>query len=267
MSELSIELIESLKTMGLAEYEAKVYSTLVLSERAAVKRMYEYLNMPKPSVYQSLKGLMDKGLVMMVSSKPAIYKAVQPRIALRSLIRIHEDAKKIALNELESIEKSNIQIEDPYIIWTLFGENNVEHSMEELMSKAKKSMKLILPEEYLNYLSFASNKDLKIELIMFGKDSSLENHYKLKNLTVHDGYEIDFTEFGDLYKYLNKLPLPPEQYSKYIFIHIDDNEFMYVPPYPEDTKPGITSKNPYLVRVMSIIFDAVFEHTSEVPLE
>ena len=93
MSELSIELIESLKTMGLAEYEAKVYSTLVLFERAEVKRIYEYLNIPKPSVYQSLKGLMDKGLVMMVSSKPAIYKAVTPKIALRSLIRIHEDAK------------------------------------------------------------------------------------------------------------------------------------------------------------------------------
>lgn len=123
MSELSIELIESLKTMGLAEYEAKVYSTLVLFERAEVKRIYEYLNIPKPSVYQSLKGLMDKGLVMMVSSKPAIYKAVTPKIALRSLIRIHEDAKKIALKELKNIEKSNIQIEDPYIIWTLFGEN------------------------------------------------------------------------------------------------------------------------------------------------
>ena len=159
MSELSIKLIESLKTMGLAEYEAKVYSTLVLFERAEVKRIYEYLNIPKPSVYQSLKGLMDKGLVMMVSSKPAIYKAVPPRIALRSLIRIREDAKKIALEELERIEKSNIEIEDSYIIWTLFGENNVEHSMEELMCKAQKSMKLVLPEEYLNYLSFASNKD------------------------------------------------------------------------------------------------------------
>jgi sugar-specific transcriptional regulator TrmB len=209
---------------------------------------------------------MDKGLVMMVSSKPAIYKAVPPRIALRSLIRIREDAKKIALEELERIEKSNIEIEDSYIIWTLFGENNVEHSMEELMCKAQKSMKLVLPEEYLNYLSFASNKDLKIELIMFGKDNSIAKHYKLKNLTLHDGYEIDFTDFGDFYKYLAKLPLPPEQHSKYIFILIDDNEFMYVPPYPEDTKPGITSKNPYLIRVMSIIFDAVFEHTSEVRL-
>ncbi len=59
---------------------------------------------------------MDKGLVMMVSSKPAIYKAVPPRIALKSLIRIHENAKKIALKELESIEKSNIEIEDSYII-------------------------------------------------------------------------------------------------------------------------------------------------------
>ena len=140
MNEISTNLIESLKTMGLAEYEAKVYSTLVLFERAEVKRIYEYLNVPKPSVYQSLKGLMDKGLVMMVSSKPAIYRAVPPKIALRHLIEIHKNAEKSALEELEHLEKSNLETEDSEIIWTLFGENNVEHSMEELMSKAKKSI-------------------------------------------------------------------------------------------------------------------------------
>ena len=168
MSEISTNLIESLKTMGLAEYEAKVYSTLVLFERAEVKRIYEYLNVPKPSVYQSLKSLMDKGLVMRVSSKPAIYRAVPPKIALRSLIEVHKNAEKSALEELENLEKSNLESEDSEIIWTLFGENNVEHSMEELMLKAQKSLKLILPVEYMNFLSFTSGKDLKIQLLMFG---------------------------------------------------------------------------------------------------
>jgi sugar-specific transcriptional regulator TrmB len=267
MKEILTDLIESLKTMGLTEYEAKVYSALVLFERAEVKQIYEYLNVPKPSVYQSLKGLMDNGLVMMVSSKPAIYRAVPPKIALKHLIEIHENAEKSALEELEQLEKINMETEDSEIIWTLFGENNVEHSMEELMCKAQKSMKLILPAEYMDFLSFASDRDLKIELLMFGKDASIASRYKLKNLTVHDGCGIDVSDFGDLSKYLANLPLPPEQYSKSIFIFIDDEEFMYVPPYPGKTKSGITSKNPYLIGLVSILSSAVWEHTPEVQLE
>lgn len=267
MTEISNDLIESLKTMGLAEYEAKVYSALVLFERAEVKRIYEYLGVPKPSVYQSLKSLMDKGIVMRVSSKPAIYRAVPPKIALRNLIEVHKNAEKNALEELEQLEKINMETESAEIIWTLFGENNVEHSMEELIGKAQKSIKLILPEDYMNFLSFVNDSDLNIELLMFGKDTSIARRYGLNNLSVHDGSEIDISDFGKLSKYLVNLPLPPEQYSKFILILIDDEEFMYVPPYPGMTKSGITSKNPYLIGFISILFGAVWEYTPEVQLE
>lgn len=264
MNEISTDLIDSLKTMGLTEYEAKVYSALVLFERAEVKMVYEYLNVPKPSVYMSLKGLMDKGLVMLVSSKPAIYKAIPPKIALRNLAEVHKNAEKNALLGLEDLEKSGMKTKTPEIIWTLFGNNNVEHSMEELISKAQHSIKLILPAEYTNYLSFINDKDLRVELLIFGENTSITNQFELKNLTVHNGYGIDVSEFGKLSKYLSNLPLPPEQYSKFIFILIDDEEFMYVPPYPGKTKSGITSKNPYFIGLMDILFGAIWEHTPQV---
>ncbi|HML04223.1 MAG TPA: helix-turn-helix domain-containing protein [Methanobacterium sp.] len=263
MTEISNDLIESLKTMGLAEYEAKVYSALVLFERAEVKRIYEYLGVPKPSVYQSLKSLMDKGIVMRVSSKPAIYRAVPPKIALRNLMEVHKNAEKNAIAELEQLESNNTEIETDEIIWTLFGENNVKNSMEELIEKAQTSIKLILTDDYLDFLSFASSKDLEIDLLTFGKDTDIAKRYDLKNLTVHDGCKIDVSNFGDLSKYLVNLPLPPGQYSKFIFVLIDDEEFMYVPPYPGKTKSGITSRNPYLIRLVDLLYGAVWEHTPE----
>lgn len=267
MTEISNDLIESLKTMGLVEYEAKVYSALILFERAEVKRIYEYLGVPKPSVYQSLKSLMDKGIVMRVSSKPAIYRAVPPKIALRNLMEVHKNAEMNALLELEELEKNNMEMESDEIIWTLFGENNVKNSMEELIGKAHTSIKLILTDDYLDFLSFASSKDLEIDLLTFGKDTDIAERYKLKNLTVHDGCEIDVSNFGDLAKYLVNLPLPPAQYSKFIFVQIDDEEFMYVPPYPGKTKSGITSRNPYLIRLVNLLYGAVWEHTPEVLLD
>ncbi|MGB9936498.1 MAG: TrmB family transcriptional regulator [Methanobacterium sp.] len=267
MTEISNDLIESLKIMGLVEYEAKVYSALVLFERAEVKKIYEYLGVPKPSVYQSLKGLMDKGIVMRVSSKPAIYRAVPPKIALRNLIEVHKNAEKNAIAELKRLEASSMETEAAEIIWTLFGENNVEHSMEELIAKAKISIKLILPLEYMSFLSFVNNKDLVIELLMFGKDKGIGDRYGLTNLKVHDGREIDFSDFGKLSKYLVNLPLPQEQYSKFILVLIDDDEFMYVPPYPGKTKSGLTSRNPYLIGFVNTLFGAVWDYTPKVELE
>jgi sugar-specific transcriptional regulator TrmB len=266
MSELSSNLIESLKTMGLTEYEAKVYSALVLFKRAKVKQIYEYLDVPKPSVYQSLKGLMNKGLVMIVNSKPAIYRAVPPKTALRHLTEIHRNAEESALGELEHLEKSSIETESDDVIWTLFGENNVEHSMEELILKAKKSMKLILPLEYMDYLSFISDKDLKVELLFFGEDIAIASRYGLKNLIVHDGYKIDLSDFGSLSKYLDRHALSFEEYSKFILVSVDDEEYMYVPSFPGKTKSGITSKNPYLISLVNVIFDAIWEHTPEMTL-
>lgn len=271
MTDISTELVGSLKTMGLTEYEAKVYSALVLFDRAEVKRIYEYLGVPKPSVYQSLKGLMDKGLVMIVSSKPAIYRAVPPKIALKYLTEIYRSAEESALEELEYLEESVEETESPDIIWTLFGDKNVEHSMEELMSRATKSMKLILPEEYLEFLSLVRGKELDIELLMIGKDKSLMKHYDLKNLSVHDAYGLDVNDFN-ISKYFTDFPIPfgnypllPENFS--ILVSIDGEEFMYVPPFPGKTKSGITSKNQYLVTIVDILFGIAWEHTPEVNLD
>lgn len=266
MVKISNELVESLKIMGLTEYEAKVYSALVMYNRAEVKPIYEYLNIPKPSVYQSLKSLVDKGLVMIVNSKPAIYRAIPPKIALRHLIEIHENAEKSALKELELLENNILETEDPNIIWTLFGDNNVEHSMEELIGKAEKDMKVVLPAEYVDYLKFVKDKDLKIELIMFGEDPKIAKSHGLKNLTAHNAFKLDFNNFGVLPKYFLDYPLNAEQISKLILVTIDDDEFLYIPPFI-GTKSGVTSKNPHFIGLLSLVFNAVWDHTPEVNLD
>lgn len=261
------DLIESLKTVGLAEYEAKVYSALVLFNQTDAKTIYEYLNAPKPSVYYSLKSLMDKGLVTMVNAKPAIYTAIPPQIAIKYLTKVHENAGKSALEELEHLEKVNLETDNFEFVWALFGKKNVEHNMEKLMRKAQRSIKLLLPAEYIDFLSLIKRKDLSIELLMFEKDISIESRYNLKNLTVHNGYRLDISEFGNISDYLSNISIPPEYYSKFIFIFIDDEEFMYVPFYPERPKAGFTLKNPYTISFVNIIFRILWEHTPEVPLK
>jgi HTH-type transcriptional regulator, sugar sensing transcriptional regulator len=264
---LPLDLIEYLKTMGLAEYEAKVYSALVLFKQTDAKTIYEYLNAPKPSVYYSLKNLMDKGLVTKVNTKPAVYTAIPPKIAIKYLTEIHENAGQSALKKLELLEKVNSETDNSEFVWALFGKKNVEHNMEKLISNAQKSIKLLLPVEYLDFLSFVKNKDIPIELLMFKKDSSIARQYNLKNLTVHDGYGLDISELGDLSRYFDSISIPLEFYPKFIFIFIDNEEFMYVPFYPEKARSGVSLKNPYTISFIDMLCRIIWEHTPEIPME
>jgi sugar-specific transcriptional regulator TrmB len=264
MNDLDVDLIESLKTMGLTEYEAKVYSALVLFDRTRVKQIYEYLNIPKPSVYQSLKKLSEKGLVQVVNAKPAIYRATSPEVAIKHMSEIYESAEKKALSALEELKIKSVQKEKPDVIWTLFGEENVEHSLEDLIGKAEKSLKLVLPRDYLDYLELVRKKDVKIDLLIFERDTSIPQHYGLKNTTLHDASNLDLSDFGVLSNYIKALPLPFEQFSKLILIVVDDDEFMYIPPIPGKVPSGITSQNIFTIKFVSLLFDMIYEHTPEI---
>jgi sugar-specific transcriptional regulator TrmB len=264
MNSLSIELIESLKTLGLTEYEAKVYSALVLFDKTEVKQIYEYLEAPKPSVYLSLKTLMDKGLVRVISSKPAIYKATPPEIAIKHMIDVHKKAEEKALRELKELEKARIQTELPDAIWTLYGNENVEHNMEELLNKVKRSARLILPDHHIGYLEALRSRDVKLDIGLFGEYEDISKRYGLKNAEIHNLLDLDIRKFGYLLKYISKVPASMEQIKNIILIFVDDEEFMYIPPIPGIAKSGITSKNPFVLGIVMTAFSVIWDNTPEV---
>jgi sugar-specific transcriptional regulator TrmB len=263
MKAISNGLVESLKTLGLTEYEAKVYSALVLFDRAEVKQVYEYLDAPKPSVYQSLRSLTDKGLVQVVNSKPALYMATPPNIAIKHLVEAHKKAEGTALLELEELEKSRVESDYPDVLWTLYGRENIEHKMEELLGKASRSLILLLPQEYLLYLKTLRGKDIEVKLIVFGNDvKSMAESYGLKNMAVHDVLNIDVTDLQAILKYFQGFPLTPDLYGRFLLVSADDEEFMYIPPISVAVGSGMTSRNPFVIALVSTVFHIIWDRTS-----
>lgn len=259
MMQLSNELVESLKTLGLTEYEAKVYAALVLFGMTEVKQVYEYLNAPKPSVYQSLKTLMDKGLVQVVSAKPAIYKATPPEIAIRHMTEIHRKAEAAALQELEELEQHRVEQQLPDVLWTLYGDENIEHTIEELLGKVQNSVKFILPDTHLRYLEMLRDRDVSVELITFGTDTSLPERYGLKHLIMRDALGLDATDLIPLVKNARLPQIPPDNWTKFLFVMIDDEEFVYIPPFPAQTRSGMTSRNPFVIALATLLLDVFSE--------
>lgn len=259
MKAISSDLIESLKTLGLTEYEAKVYSALVLFDKTEVKQIYEYLDAPKPSVYQSLKTLMDKGLVQVISAKPAVYRAMPPAIAIKHMAEVHRKAEEDALLELEELQRNRIEQEIPDAIWTIYGNENVEHTTEEMLGRAQRSLKLILPDSHLPYLELLRDREVTVDLITFGRDPSLAERYGMEYLTLRDAFGLDIRDLMAVLKNFKVPPIPPENLTKFIFVTIDDEELMYIPPFPGPTQSGITSRNPVAIYLANMIFSNIWE--------
>ncbi len=71
------QLISKLRdTLGLTEYEAKAYIALATLGEISVGELSEFSGVPRAKCYEVLRGLVAKGLVVAVSSKPAKYKPI-----------------------------------------------------------------------------------------------------------------------------------------------------------------------------------------------
>lgn len=262
MNTIPTGLVESLKTLGLTEYEAKVYSALVSFDRAEARQLYEYLDAPKPSVYQSLRSLTDKGLVQVVNARPAIYRATPPKIAIKHMAEFHQKAGDVALLELEELEKGRAEGEFPDVIWALYGNENIEHKLEELLGKVNKSLKMILPEDMVHYLKALHGKDLDVEVLVFGHGvRDMVAGYGLDHVTVRDAMTLDLRDLAPVTVYFRGFPIRPEQMKKLLLIIVDGEEFMYIPPIPGNVKSGLMTRNPAVVALASIILRIIWDRS------
>lgn len=260
MNHISGRLIDSLKTLGLTDYEARVYSAIVHMDRAEVKEIYEFLGASKPNVYQSLKSLSDKGLVLTISSRPVMYKAVPYESALKHMMEAHKRAEEMAREEFAILEKHRRVVEPPEVLWTLFGDKNIAHKLEEMLSGAKRSVKGIIPSNGVGLLSHLKDKQVFADILIIGKAGKASDVIKKYDLTDARIKEIkkgtgmtkimmdeDFAEF---HKMLSDDVL--------MFI-IDDSEFIYLLPNSGGTRTGITSKNPSMIRMAGFIFNTAWK--------
>jgi len=265
MKPISSNLIEPLKTLGLTEYEAKVYAALVRFDKAEARQVYEYLDAPRPGVYQSLKTLTDKGLVQVLNAKPAIYRAVPPKIALKRMIEMHKEAESQALRELEKMEKDRVTPRMPDVLWTLYGERSIENSLEEVLGSTKRSVRVLASNEMLGHLDILDGRDVAVDLIVFGADPSVPARHGLKRVRMHDFTGINVE---DLKPFLAYLPdwFPPEDLSRLILVLRDDEEFLYIPPIPAPAPSGLTSRNPFIIALGNMIFSIIWDRTPPIAL-
>ncbi|WP_319580283.1 helix-turn-helix domain-containing protein [uncultured Methanospirillum sp.] len=236
-------LITALNNMGLPNLDAKVYAALVYLNSVGAKELIDFVEISKPSVYDSLQKLEERGLVVKNSYKPSIYTAVSPNLAIEIINREYDQAKEVALEELQHLIQSQKIKEENDAIWTVFGERNIRPKIREMIHSAEDYIICLMGERYIPLF-----EDLEIfaplTLYIVSNDPDISSRVEEKlgksNTSVTS---IPISEIVKGMPHSTKKEQSPElmDISNLFEIIIDDKETLSIPPIRTNKLTGLHS--------------------------
>lgn len=181
----SQEVMDILKSLGLNSYERKLYVTLISKGTSNAGTLSELSGVPRSRTYDVLESLADKGFVVIQSSKPLKYVAIEPKEALERLKTSHQERyntmvsrinkvkKGKELTELQKLFKNGVETVNPTeFTGAIKGRNSMHGQIQSLIRNSKKSFSLMtsvegLKEVYENHsklLQSASKRGVSIRI-------------------------------------------------------------------------------------------------------
>ncbi|MDY6780086.1 MAG: helix-turn-helix domain-containing protein, partial [Halobacteria archaeon] len=130
--------MESLKSLGLSEYEAKVFIALQRLGVGTARDIYRLTDVPRSQVYGAAESLEERGLVEIQQSKPMEYRPVTLDEAKSRLQERFEEEQDRAFDYLENArEESEGGGEEREDFWTVKGRETIDTRVESLLDGAE----------------------------------------------------------------------------------------------------------------------------------
>ncbi|HEX3001206.1 MAG TPA: helix-turn-helix domain-containing protein [Methanoregula sp.] len=267
MGTISSDLVKALNDLGLSTNEATVYAALVLYDNAEAKEIIDYLALSKPSVYEALDRLSEMGLAVKRVSKPALYSAVSPQMAIDLLMDNHRNAADLALAALKTLEKKKVKTEKEDALWTIYGDANIEYKIRDLFGKAKRQITCMIGERFLPVIRKCRVPNIPLQLIVISDDPDLEKQLRVsfpgKDVKIHvvttEQFRTpppfappEFAELHDLKTIENTLEL-----------NIDDEEILMIPPFISGSVSVLNTRNKGAILQMKMFSQLTWQHLVE----
>ncbi len=130
-----------LVTLGLTQYEARVYATLVEIGESKVGTIHAESGVPRPSVYGSLRGLETRALVDRSAEDPVTFRAVPPAVALRRTREGLDRSVAAALKQLTALRR-NGNPRRSRSLWFAEGRGALAERLPARLARARKELVL-----------------------------------------------------------------------------------------------------------------------------
>jgi sugar-specific transcriptional regulator TrmB len=203
---ISQEIVDALKTLGLSEYQAKVYIAIIGYGSATASEISMASKVPQNKVYSVLKELEEQGLVFTGGEGKGanVYRPNNPDFFIREMSIKYGNATGAARDFLIPLFERSSEQHQSKSIWLLRGTSTVYAKLVEMILGAKEE--LILATDTLYDLKVArvveaiKNRqkklsDLKVKVITYahGIDDKYEKDV-LQELTEMEGVEVKLLE-------------------------------------------------------------------------
>ncbi len=163
------ELVESLRRLGLNQYEAKAYAALCTRGSQTVGELSESGGLPRPRSYDVLMSLQEKGFVSMQAGRPLRYNALPLDEAVKTLRKQKEASLSDEIKQMDQLSKDlagKLKVQTaPAIgaeerIWTLKGRDAIYSRMSSMISNSKKHVVMAAHAEHFKHKFKAHQKEL-----------------------------------------------------------------------------------------------------------
>jgi HTH-type transcriptional regulator, sugar sensing transcriptional regulator len=195
--EESLNIAESLKSLGLTKYEALVYIALLKIAGATATEIHEISGVPRASVYPVLDRLTQKNLVSVSNTSPKRFDAIAPEEGISSLlthIESNADEAKKVLNEIFS-HRIGAERGTEELIWSITGRENIYLRINDLVRHAEQSVNIftnrsLVSDDLVESIRAAGNNKIPVEIVVNEWDIPQMGNVTVYVKKIHPGHDI-----------------------------------------------------------------------------
>jgi len=173
--------------LGLSEYEAKIYVSLIEAGQAKARTLSVLSGVPRTKVYSVLKKLVDLGLVTEIPGEPRRFSPTPPRVALGSYLQSYQDTAQSLSSLISILEEAfrkakNRENMRRGSMWTISGREEILKKIQEMLGRARRSVYIVTNENGLILLYKRFNRmfdelvDRSVEIKIATTDGSNNKH-------------------------------------------------------------------------------------------
>ncbi len=166
--------VEKLRKVGLTEYEAKAYPSLLNTQLSTATQVSEKSGVPRTKIYSVLESLRNKGWVHVYSGVPLLFKAIQP-------LKVFEKAKADYVEFLESVQTT--LKEEVNNMCEKFVIKRFDIGLEGLKEEIKKAKTVEINNattEFVKKVSSTFRQDAMVKVLLFPGESKPNNMQRVQ---------------------------------------------------------------------------------------
>lgn len=181
--------VESLKRLGLSNYEARVFVALTAIGGGTAKTVSEESDVPRSQVYGAADTLAEGGLIEVVEATPKEYHPVSLRAAREQLTNRLDRETTRAFDALSEIEARDDRDRSTRAVSVVRGRSPITSRIAELLRDAAGGIAYVAPtlaaleEPILSSLEAAASRGVGVEILT--AEPAVTEQFDSKSVTVH----------------------------------------------------------------------------------